>query len=243
MVLGASSGIGCAVAAELARTGHDLVIGSRDTQKLERIAADLRLRHGVDVRVEAFDALDFASHRPLIERCAGTEGDLAGIVLSHGYMATQEKGQSDFETARRTIDVNFTSCVSVCEAVAEFFVKRGDGVICVVSSVAGDRGRQSNYIYGSSKAGLTAYLQGLRNRLAPSKVAVVTVKPGFVDTPMTYGLLKPGSRVVASPQRVAADICRGMARRKDVIYTPWFWRIIMTIICSIPERVFKKLKT
>jgi short-subunit dehydrogenase len=126
--------------------------------------------------------------------------------------------------------------------VANYLEERGRGYIAAVSSVAGDRGRQSNYTYGASKAGLSAYLQGLRNRLHPAGVHVLTVKPGFVDTPMTHGLVNPDSPLVASPEQVAADVDLAIRKRKDVIYTRWFWRAVMLVIGSIPERVFKRLK-
>jgi short-subunit dehydrogenase len=124
--------------------------------------------------------------------------------------------------------------------IADFFEKQKHGVITVISSVAGDRGRQSNYIYGSAKAGLSVYLDGLRNRLYSAGVAVVTIKPGFVDTPMTAHLKK--GFLFASPEKVARDILRAIEKRKCVVYTPWFWRWIMFVIKSIPETIFRKLK-
>jgi short-subunit dehydrogenase len=157
-------------------------------------------------------------------------------------MVEQILSEVDPEQAARTIDVNFKSYVSLLNAAAMHLRERGGGFLCALSSVAGDRGRQSNYTYGAAKAGLSAYLQGLRNRLAPHGVTVITVKPGFVDTAMTWGLLKAGSALVASPQRVARDIVNAIATRRDVLYTPWFWRWIMLVIRLIPERVFKRLR-
>jgi short-subunit dehydrogenase len=157
-------------------------------------------------------------------------------------MFDQAEAQADVQRIRRTYDVNLTSAASVLEPIAAHMAERGTGWIAAVSSVAGDRGRQSNYLYGSAKAGLTAYLQGLRNRVHHHGVDVLTIKPGFVDTPMTHGLLDPDSPLVASPDRVAKDIDRAIRRRRSKVYTPWFWRGIMAIIRNIPEAIFKRLK-
>jgi short-subunit dehydrogenase len=156
-------------------------------------------------------------------------------------LGDQAKGQSDWEEARRILETNFTGCVSLLNILADYFEPRRAGFICALSSVAGDRGRQSNYLYGAAKAGLSAYLQGLRNRLFPAHVKVITVKPGFVDTRMTYG--RPGLLLVASPDRVAKGVFRAIVKGKDVVYLPWFWRLIMLIVQSIPEAVFKRLRT
>src|SRR5262245_32088329 len=155
-------------------------------------------------------------------------------------MAPQGEAQTSFELARRMIDVNYTSAVSLLNLAANYLEAQKAGFICAISSVAGDRGRQSNYIYGSTKAALNTYLEGMRVRLAKVGVPVTTVKPGFVDTRMTRGL--PGMFLVAQPERVARDICRAIKKRRSVVYTPWFWWGIMSIICSIPTFVFKRLK-
>jgi short-subunit dehydrogenase len=158
-----------------------------------------------------------------------------------GYLGDQAKGQTDWEEAHRILETNFTGCVSALNILANHFEARGAGFICAISSVAGDRGRQSNYLYGAAKAGLSAYLQGLRNRLFPAHVKVITIKPGFVDTRMTYG--RSGLLLVASPERVAKGIFGAIVKGKDVVYLPWFWRFIMLIVQSIPEAIFKRLRT
>src|SRR5262245_32495555 len=155
-------------------------------------------------------------------------------------MAPQGEAQTSFELARRMIDVNYTSAVSLLNLAADYFEARKAGFICAISSVAGDRGRQSNYLYGSTKAALNTYLEGLRVRLAKVGVPVTTVKPGFVDTKMTRGM--KGMFLVASPARVARDICRAIRRGRAVVYTPWFWWGIMTIIRSIPDFLFRRMK-
>jgi decaprenylphospho-beta-D-erythro-pentofuranosid-2-ulose 2-reductase len=157
-------------------------------------------------------------------------------------MTSQIKTQGDFAEAHRTIDINFTSPVSVLNLFANYFEQYQRGYIVAISSVAGDRGRQSNYVYGAAKAGLNTYLQGLRNRLHHSKVRVLTIKPGFVDTPMTHGLVNPHSPLLASPERVARDIACAVKSERDIVYTPWFWAWIMRLIRLIPELVFKRLR-
>ncbi len=157
-------------------------------------------------------------------------------------MVDQDIAEQDFAQARQMIDVNFTSAVSILGCLADYFRGRRSGVIAAISSVAGDRGRQSNFIYGATKAGLTVYLAGLRNRLHPLGVHVLTIKPGFVATAMTVGRVNPNSPLMATPERVAADIDRALRRRRDVLYTPWFWRWVMLIIRAVPERLFKRLK-
>ena len=142
--------------------------------------------------------------------------------------------------ARRILDTNFTGCVSALEILARRFEARRAGFIAALSSVAGDRGRQSNYLYGAAKGGLSTYLQGLRNRLHHSGVRVVTIKPGFVDTAMTYG--RPGLFLVASPERVARAVYRALRGGQDVVYVPWFWRPVMFAMRGVPERLFKRLR-
>ena len=243
LILGATSGIAQALCQRLAGRGCQLILAARDRSQLEPMAADLRIRYGTQVFVEPFDALDFAGHAALVDRCVSTlNGELDGVVLCYGYLPDQRQAETDFAETRRAIDINFTSAASLLDLVAARLASRGRGFIAAISSVAGDRGRQSNYVYGSAKAGLTVYLAGLRNRLFQSGVHVLTIKPGFVDTPMTQGVINPKSPLVASPERVARDIDRAIRKQKDVIYTPWFWWGIMLIIRSIPEFVFKRLK-
>lgn len=240
MVTGATSSIGRAVCVRLARAGAGLALCARDTDEGDRVARDLRVRFGARAEVVLFDAADFESHGGVVDLAGETLGGrLDGAVLCHGFMASQEEAEQDFGAARRMIDVNYTSCVSLCSLLAPR-LPDGEGFLCVVSSVAGDRGRPSNFIYGSSKAGLNAYLEGLGAKLHRRGVAVVTVKPGFVDTSMTWGL--PGLFLVASPDRVAADVERGIRRRRAVVYTPWFWRGILGIIRAIPGPVFRRMK-
>lgn len=242
LVLGAASAIAREIARRLARDGDRLILAGRDLPELERSAADLRARFGAAAAVKAFDALAFDAHAAFFADCTRAfPGGVDGVILCYGFMTSQAEAARDFAAARRMIETNYVSAVSVLNLAADYLERRGaGGYVCAISSVAADRGRQSNYVYGSSKAALSTYLQGLRNRLTPAGVTVVTVKPGFVDTPMTWGL--PGLFLVATPRRVAADIVRAIRRRRAEIYSPWFWRGIMAIIKMIPEPVFRRMK-
>lgn len=243
LVLGATSRIARAISQTLAAPGTDFVLVARDGEELERCAADLRIRSGCRVVTQRFDALDFASHSKWVEEwCQLAGGAPDGVVLAFGHLPDPEQARTDAAEASRTIAINFTSAASLLTLLAARMADRGDGWIVGISSVAGDRGRQSNYVYGSAKAGLTTYLDGLRSRLQPLDVHVLTVKPGFVDTPMLRSQMAGPSRMIATPERVARDIERALRRRRNTLYTPWYWRIIMLVIRAIPEPLFKRMK-
>jgi short-subunit dehydrogenase len=239
LILGASSSIARAFARASAADGFGVMLAGRDLDDLERTAADIRVRAGVAAGIADFDARAFDTHGRFAAKMAS---DIAGplhLFLAFGAMPEQEAMDRDFRLAREAIETNYLGVVSLLSAFAPIVEGRGQGHIVALSSVAGDRGRLKNYIYGSAKAGMSAYLQGLRARLFRSGVTVTTVKPGFVDTAMTFG--RPGMFLVARPEALA-DAClkAGLAGR-ETLYFPWFWRVIMTLICAIPERVFKKL--
>ena len=241
LIVGASSAIGRAIARRWAMSGANVILAGRDVDDINRTAADVRIRSGQIVEVAPFDATAFATHEAFWADCLRRAGGkIDGVILLHGLLPDQSIAQDDLEVARQVLDVNFTSAVSLLTLAGADFAGRKQGFLCVFSSVAGDRGRQSNYVYGAAKAGLTAYLQGLRNRMHHLHVTVTTVKPGFVDTGMTWGL--PGLFLVASPDKVAEDVFRAVQKKKSVIYTPFFWRYIMLIIKSVPESIFKRMK-
>ena len=241
LILGANAGIGRALAAEFASHQYDLILAGRDLEELQALAADLSLRHKVSARAERVDVLNFDALESALAACIAAAGDsLEGVVLCTGYLGDPDAARKDLNEARRILDTNFTGSALALEVMANHFEQKHMGFICALSSVAGDRGRQSNYLYGSAKGGLTTYLQGLRNRLYHSGVHVITIKPGFVDTRMVFGKTK--SPLVASPAAVARNIYRAVKRRKNVVYVPWFWRFIMAMVCSIPEGLFKKLR-
>jgi decaprenylphospho-beta-D-erythro-pentofuranosid-2-ulose 2-reductase len=241
LLFGATSAIARAVAGEFARRRYDLVLIGRDEKELGYLAADLRVRYQVRTSCQVLDVLAFDSHPERLTACLSEAGEaVAGAVLCFGTLGDAVAARKDFREARLILETNFTGCVSVLNFLASYFEARRKGFLCVLSSVAGDRGRQSNYLYGAAKGGLSLYLQGLRNRLFPSGVRVITVKAGFVDTKMTFG--RPGLFLVATPEAVARGICRAIERQKDVVYLPWFWRPVMWVIRAVPEWIFKRLK-
>ena len=238
LILGASSDIARAIARKFGAEGWNIFLAGRDAESLSRDATDLELRHKVDARAFAFDAIDFESHANFWNSLP-VKPDV--VVCVFGYLGDQKVSEGSWSEARRTIDTNFTGAVSILNIAANHFEERKSGFIIGISSVAGDRGRMSNYIYGSAKAGFTAYLSGLRARLSRSGVNVITVKPGFVATRMTEGMPLP-PLLTASPDAVAGDTYKAFVKGKPVVYTTWFWKFIMLIIIHIPERVFKNVK-
>lgn len=238
LILGATSDMAASLARKFASEGNHIILAGRNEAALKPLQADLNIRYGVNVHTAAFNAADFGGHRDffrnlhLLPDC---------IACFFGYLGNQEIAESDWTEANSIISANYTGAVSLLNIAAELMVERGSGSIIGVSSVAGDRGRMSNYIYGSAKAGFTAYLSGLRNRLFHKDIHVMTVKPGFVATKMTEDLDLP-KVLTASAEQAAADIYKGWLSKRNVIYTRWFWRYIMLIICCIPEFMFKKLK-
>jgi short-subunit dehydrogenase len=238
IVIGASSAIGRAFAREAAARGADVILAGRDKADLDRTASDIRIATGRGAMVLPFDALDTASHAALVGVAGATPG-VVNVALLFANMPEQAAMDADPTLALACIDTGLRGAISILHRLAPVLERRGAGTVVGFGSVAGDRGRLKNYIYGATKAGLHTYLAGLRNRLGRSGVHVLTVKPGFVDTAMTWGL--PGLFLVASPDEVARACLDAAARGRDVIYVPWFWRGIMTIICAIPERVFKRL--
>ncbi|TNF36786.1 MAG: SDR family NAD(P)-dependent oxidoreductase [Deltaproteobacteria bacterium] len=238
-VFGGTSRIARAIAQRWAEDGHAVWIGARDVEEAERIAADLRVKTGVNAVAGSFDAVDVGSHPGLVAAIEEAVGPLGCAVLAFGDMGEIDEDHADFAAARRVIDVNFTGAASLAEAVTAKMSERGAGTLIGIGSVAGDRGRQSNYVYGSAKGAFALYLQGLRNRLFKRGVHVMTVKLGFVDTRMTWGL---DTKIpVAAPEQAARAIHDAAARRVDTLYYPPFWRAIMGVIKTIPERAFKRL--
>lgn len=241
LVVGASSGIGREVANELAACQQQVILASRDLQELQLIVADMKVRNNILCAACMLDLVDIEAHDRQIAdciQCASPLG-LAGVVLCSGFSGDQGRAEVFWPESKQILDINFVGCVSVLNRLAAYFESRGRGFIAVVTSVAGDRGRQSNYIYGAAKAGTATYLDGLRSRLHSVDVGVTTIKPGYVDTPMTYG--KPGVFMVAPPRQIARSILRAIAGRRYTVYVPWFWRWVMMAIRSVPEPIFKQM--
>lgn len=238
IILGASSAIGRAVAREAASRGFDLALAGRDPEDMERTAAEARALNGRAVHVMAFDALAVEMHAAFAAACAGIPGTLH-VLLLFGTMPDQADMDRDPALALACLDSSLRGAISVLHHLAPVLEARGAGTVVGVGSVAGDRGRLKNYVYGAAKSGLHTYLAGLRNRLGRRGVHVVTVKPGFVDTAMTFGL--PGMFLVASPETVARAMLDAAASGRNEMYVPFFWRYIMLIIRHVPEGIFKKL--
>lgn len=233
VVVGATASLGVALCRLLAAEKRALLLVGRDEQALRTLADDLRIRGAAGVRILVFDMLKDAVTAEWMD----SWGDHASLFMLTGDMGGGERDDAD--AIRRAALVNYVVPAQILAAAALRMEARGGGEIVAVSSVAGDRGRQSNYLYGSAKAGLTAFASGLRNRYARSGVHVMTVRPGFVDTPMTFTLDSP---LIARREKVAKAILNALRRRRDSVYVPWFWRWIMWVIRNIPERLFKRMK-
>ncbi|MCW9044416.1 MAG: SDR family oxidoreductase [Pseudopelagicola sp.] len=238
LILGARSDIARAVAHKFAALGHPLQLAARNVDRLKADKTDIELRYDVPVTLHACDALAIKTHADFV----ATLPELPQIAIcAIGLMGRQSDHEHDIVAATRIMRSNYEGPASLLSHLANQFEKRGNGTLVGISSVAGERGRASNYIYGSAKAGFTAFLSGLRNRLARRGVHVVTVLPGFVATQMTDGLDLP-ARLTAQPNEVADAILRAVKRKQDVIYVRRVWRLIMGLIRLIPERMFKGMK-
>lgn len=238
LIIGATSAIAQSCARLWARQSARLFLVGRNPDKLASLQADLRVRGAAEVHTALLDVNDFDRHRCVLEEALSTLGTLDIVLIAHGMLTDQRRGEQDIQIALHGFNTNALSVIALLTWLGNEMEVRRHGVIAVISSVAGDRGRQSNYIYGSAKGMLTIFLQGLRNRLFYSGVHVLTIKPGLVKTPMTANFRQ--SLMWASPDEVAKDIYIAIRRRKDVLYTPWFWRPVMQIITHMPEFLFKK---
>ena len=238
LVIGATSDIGRAIAGCLASQGHPLQLAARDRVRLEREANHLRARWSVDVSVHQCDVLATDAGTSLLDELEPLP-EVAVCVV--GMLGDQREAETNLASAELVMRTNYLGPALLLGALGERFEKRGDGVIVGVSSVAGERGRATNYIYGSAKAGLSAFLSGLRNRLVGANVHVVTVKPGFVRTRMTAGIELPAC-LTAEPVEVADGVVKAICKRRDVVYVRRVWGPVMLAIRAIPEAVFKRLK-
>jgi decaprenylphospho-beta-D-erythro-pentofuranosid-2-ulose 2-reductase len=237
LIIGATSAIAMATARLFAARGDELVLAARNTERLSLLASDLQVRGASAVKTRAFNAVATQDYAGFAAASWGDGVDC--LLVAHGSLPAQDLCQDDVSATRREFETNALSTISLLAAFAGRFAARGTGSIVVISSVAGDRGRQSNYVYGAAKAAVSAYLQGLRNRLHGLGVRVITIKPGFVDTPMTAGFEK--GLLWVQPEQIAQGIMRALERSSDVVYLPWFWRYIMLLITALPERLFKRL--
>lgn len=238
LALGATSAIAEATLRLLAEQGASFFLVGRNAEKLAAVRDDLVTRGAQGATICAIDLDNTEAHPAMLQQALTTLGAIDMALLAQGVLGDQPEAQRDFRAAHQILHTNFISAVSLINALGNYFESERRGVLVVLSSVAGDRGRQSNYIYGASKGGLNIVLDGLRHRLHGTGVQVLTVKPGFVATPMTAHL--PPSPLFAAPAQVAADIVKAIRGRKSVVYTPPFWAAIMFAVRNAPDLLFHR---
>jgi short-subunit dehydrogenase len=236
LILGAKSDVGEALAYAFAKNGYHIFLAARGSEMLVPTISDLEIRHHIQAKAFEFDAVDFASHLQFYTQLPQSPDVVINVF---GMLGSQEKAQQDFDHAHAIIDANYTGCISILNIVANDMERREAGTIIGISSVAGERGRKSNYIYGSAKAAFSTYLEGMRHRLYTKGVHVMTVKPGFMRTQMTAGLVLP-KPVTADPDQVAKWIFKAYLQKRNTLYTMTIWRWIMLLIKMIPDRIFYK---
>jgi len=240
LICGATSAIARETARLFARDGDRLFLVGRNAERLLAVARDLEVRGAEKAECFTADLNDSDMHETMIDKTIKSLGGLDTVLIAHGTLSDQKACEQDYRLAERELHTNFLSVVSLLTLIANLFEKQGGGSIVVISSVAGDRARQSNYVYGTAKGAVSLFLQGLRNRLHSKGVHVLTVKPGFVDTPITSHLRK--NALFARPEDVARGIYRAITEKKDIVYLPGFWRFVMAVISHIPEGLFKRLR-
>ena len=237
LILGAQSDIAKSIANKFAANGHNLLLASRRSSNFGDEISDLKLQFNVDVNFYEFDVLKLDTHKAFIQNLK----EIPSIVIcAIGLMGDQNECEKKDDLRTKVLRTNFEGPVNIISEFSNIFENRGSGTIVGISSVAGERGRSSNYIYGSAKAGLTKFLSGLRNRLSKKNVHVITVLPGPVFTKMTKNKKLP-KILTATPNQVAKDVFTAVIKKKDIIYTFKIWKLIMTIIKIIPEKIFKKM--
>jgi short-subunit dehydrogenase len=239
LIIGATSAIAEATARRYAERGARLHLVARNAQRLDAIADDLRVRGAADVTRAVLDVNDLGAHEAVLDGAWTGLGNVDVVLIAHGTLPDQQACEASAETALAEFATNASSTIALLTRIAQRMVPAGRGSIAVISSVAGDRGRASNYLYGSAKAAVSTFLGGLRQRLYKQGIRVVTIKPGFVDTPMTRDFKK--GALWAQPDAVAAGIVKAIDKERSVAYLPGFWFLIMTIIRVIPEFIFKRL--
>lgn len=237
LILGGNSDVGRSLAKDFAKLGSNLILTTRELGKLDSFCSDLEIRNDISCSSAFFDVLDFNSHEAFYQNLKTTPDIVISCI---GYLNNNKNSEQNFEEALKSIQTNFTGLVQILNIISNDFETRKSGVIVGISSVAGDKGRASNYIYGSSKAAFTSYLSGLRGRLSSSGVLVITVKPGYIKTKMTSHLKLPNI-LTSSPDKVSKDIINAIRKKKSIIYTMWLWRWIMLIVKAIPSSFFRKV--
>jgi short-subunit dehydrogenase len=240
LILGATSAIARETAKLLAGDGDRLFLVALEPDRLETVAADLQVRGGQPVGSLVADLDDFSRHDQILAEATRALDGLDVVLVAYGVLGDQERCEASYDEAERVLRTNLLGPISLLTRAAARFEARGAGTLVAIGSVAGDRGRQSNYVYGASKGGLDVFLAGLRNRLCSRGVRVITIKPGMVDTPMTAHMEK--GLLFSAPETIGRGIHRAIERGRDVVYLPWYWRFIMLVIRLIPEPIFKRMR-
>lgn len=240
LVIGATSAIAEHCARIWATRGDALYLVARNEERLQSIAADLKVRGAVQADTYCTDLNELDRHLFLLDAAEAKLGGIDTVLIAHGTLSDQKACEQSVEETLAEIKTNALSTISLLTIIANRFEARKAGTIAVISSVAGERGRASNYVYGAAKAMITAFTSGLRQRLHQSNVSVITIKPGFVDTPMTAAFKK--GLMWSKPSLVAKNICTAIDTKNDIVYVPFYWNLIMLIIKSLPEKLFKKIK-
>ena len=240
LIIGATSAIAKATARIYAERRQDLFLIARSEDRLKQLSADLTVRGAESVGYSVLDLNKFNEQEKAIDQAIGFLGTIDVVLICHGSLPNQQEAEISFRLAQKEINTNGLSVISLLTLLAEKLILQGNGTIAVITSVAGDRGRQTNFVYGAAKSMVSTYLQGLRGKLFPFNVAVVDIRPGLVDSPMTAHLKK--GALWSSPDRVAGKIVRSIEKRKPTVYAPGYWRAIMLIVRLVPEFIFKRLK-
>lgn len=240
LIIGATSAIAEATARIWAQRGDELFLVARNQERLNVLTQDLKVRGSSAVNSYCMDANNFEEHLPMLDKAFGMLEQIDVVLIAHGTLSNQKECEQSVELTMKEIKTNALSAIALMTHLANRFESQRSGTIAVISSVAGDRGRASNYVYGSAKAMVTTFTSGLRQRLYKSGVSVVTIKPGFVDTPMTAEFKK--GLLWAKPEKIAKGIVGAIDKRKDEIYVPAFWWVVMAAIKAIPTNAFAKLR-
>ncbi|MDD9889198.1 MAG: SDR family oxidoreductase [Gammaproteobacteria bacterium] len=240
LLIGATSAIAKAVARIYAERHASFYLLARNEERLKELADDLIVRGAAAINSQVLDLTDTTSHAEVIQNAHKALEELDIALICHGTLPDQESCESDFAQAEKALNVNGLSVVSLCTEVSKILKVQGSGTLAVITSVAGDRGRQPNFVYGAAKSMVSTYLQGLRGKLLPYNVHVIDIRPGLVDSPMTAGFEK--GPLWSTPELVAGKVVRSIDSKKHTVYVPGYWRIIMAFVASIPEFIFKRLK-
>lgn len=240
LIIGATSAIAEAAARLWAAQGSALCLVARDPTRLAAISDDLKVRGAAEVGSFILDVTDENRHEEMLRHATSSLGKIDVILIAHGTLPDQAECFASIDRTRQEFAINGTSTIGLMTQTAGLLRSQGSGTLAVISSVAGDRGRASNAIYGAAKSAVTSYASALRQHLNQHGAKVLTIKPGFVDTPMTTAF--PKGALWAKPDRVAGSIVKAIENGREVIYTPWFWRPIMTVIRLLPEFVFKRMR-